>query len=55
MPKVSVILGRMQTLAYLLFISSYLLLGDSHNNGYFLLRLPDVTRAAVVLIRGEGA
>ena len=46
-------LERARTLAFLLFLTGFCLLGDSHNHGYLLLRVPDEERAAQVLLRAH--
>ena len=48
-------LERARTLAFLLFLTGFCLLGDSHNHGYLLLRVPDEERAAQVLLRAPPA
>lgn len=40
-------------LAFLLLVTGFCLLGDSHNHGYLLLRLPDEERSALVLLRAH--
>mmetsp|Transcript_38932 Transcript_38932/g.81443 ORF Transcript_38932/g.81443 Transcript_38932/m.81443 type:complete len:240 (-) Transcript_38932:521-1240(-) len=50
-PLLVTVVERGYRLAFLLLVSCYCLIGDSHNNGYFLLRLPDTTRCAVRLLR----
>lgn len=46
-------LERARTLAFLLFLTGFCLLGDSHNHGYLLLRVSDEARAAQVLLRAD--
>lgn len=52
-PKPDVVLDRMRTLAVLLFVTGYCLLGDAHNHGYFLLRIPASERNTLALLRSE--
>ena len=50
-PKLEVALDRVRVLAFLLFVSTFCLIGDAHNHGYFILRIPEGTRAANRLLR----
>jgi len=50
-PLLSTIIERGYRLGFLLLVSCYCLVWDSHNNGYFLLRVPEATRCAVRLLR----
>lgn len=52
-PKLDVALRRIRTLAFLLFVSTYCLIGDAHNHGYWLLRIPDSERSSVALLRSK--
>lgn len=42
---------RIKQLLFLFFVTGRALFADSHNHGYFLLRVPDVERSARLLIR----
>ena len=52
-PTLAALADRARTLAFLLFVTGYCLLGDSHNHGYLLLRLADEERSALVLLRAH--
>ena len=52
-PLLSVALDRIRTLGFLLFVSGFCLIGDSHNHGYVLLRIPNARRSALSLLRGR--
>lgn len=50
-PKLLMALDRIRTLTFLLFVSCFCLLGDAHNHGYFILRIPDAKRSATMVVR----
>lgn len=52
-PRVGAVFECARALAFLLFVTGFCLLGDSHNHGYLLLRLPDAERSALVLLRAH--
>lgn len=52
-PTLAALTDRARTLAFLLFVTGYCLLGDSHNHGYLLLRLAEEERSALVLLRAH--
>tara|TARA_B110001452_G_scaffold184730_1_gene155330 strand:+ start:1206 stop:2057 length:852 start_codon:yes stop_codon:yes gene_type:complete len=52
-PTLAALADRARTLAFLLFVTGYCLLGDSHNHGYLLLRLAEEERSALVLLRAH--
>lgn len=50
-PRLDGTIERLRTLVFLTLVSTYFLLGDAHNHGYFLLRIPGPARDANALLR----